>query len=62
MIEYPAEEKIRQAVNVADILHLFLEKKIVKPVNIRRKAFCHYELTELGDKFQILLYRAENIF
>ena len=45
--------------NVADILRLFLEKKIVKPINIRRKAFCRYELTELGNKLQILLCKAE---
>ena len=48
--------------NVADILRLFLKEKIVKPVSIRRKAFCRYELTELGNKLQVLLYRAENGF
>ena len=46
--------------NVADILRLFLRKGIVKPVIIRRKIFCRYELTELGNKFQTLLGRAED--
>ena len=46
--------------NVADILRLFLEKRIVKPVRIRRKAFWRYELTELGSKLQTLLCQAEN--
>jgi hypothetical protein len=41
--------------NVADILRLFLKKKIVQPVYIQRKVFCRYELTKLGNKFQILL-------
>ena len=45
--------------NVADILRLFLRKAIVKPVSIRRKAFCRYELTELGNKLQTLLCQAE---
>ncbi len=45
--------------NVADILRLFLKKGIVKPVRIRRKAFCRYELTELGNKFQTLLRQVE---
>ncbi len=46
--------------NVADILRLFLKETIVKPVKIRRKVFCRYELTELGNKLQILLCNAEN--
>ena len=46
--------------NVADILQLFLKKGVIKPVSIRRKVFCRYELTELGNKFQILLCRVEN--
>jgi len=41
--------------NVADILRLFLKKEIIKAVNIPRKAFYRYELTELGNKFQTLL-------
>ena len=45
--------------NVADILRLFLREKIVKSVSIRRKGFCRYELTELGNKFQVLLRQAE---
>ncbi len=45
--------------NVADILRLFLKRKIIKPVNIRRKVFCRYELTELGNKLQNLLHHAE---
>jgi hypothetical protein len=35
--------------NVADILRLFLKERIIKPVNIPQKAFCRYELTELGE-------------
>ena len=46
--------------NVADILKLFLKKGIVKSVNIPRKSFCRYELTELGKKLQILLCQVEN--
>ena len=46
--------------NVADILRLFLKEQIVKPVSIRRKGFCRYELTELGNKFQTLLRQVEN--
>lgn len=46
--------------NVADILRLFLKERIVKPVNIPKKAFCRYELTELGNKLQALLCQAEN--
>ncbi len=46
--------------NVADILRLFLKEKIVKPVSIRRKGFCRYELTELGNKFQTLLRQVGN--
>ena len=45
--------------NVADILRLFLKERIIKPVNIPQKAFCHYELTELGNKLQTLLCQAE---
>ena len=45
--------------NVADILRLFLKEKIVKPVSIWRKAFWRYELTDLGNKLQILLCQAE---
>ena len=45
--------------NVADILRLFLKKRIVKPVNIPRKAFCRYELTELGNKLQTFLRQVE---
>jgi DNA-binding HxlR family transcriptional regulator len=47
--------------NVADILRLFLKKGIIKPVNIPRKAFCRYELTELGNKLQTLLCQVEKI-
>ncbi len=45
--------------NVADILRLFLKERIIKPVNIPRKSFYRYELTELGNKFQALLRQAE---
>lgn len=46
--------------NVADILRLFLKKRIIKPVNIPQKAFCRYELTKLGNKLRTLLCQAEN--
>ncbi len=46
--------------NVADILRLFLKKRIIKPVSIRRKVFLRYELTELGNKLQALLCRVED--
>ena len=47
--------------NVADILRLFLKEKIVKSVNVRRKVFCRYELTEQGIKFQTLLRQVEKV-
>ena len=45
--------------NVRDIMKLFMEKEIVKPVKVRKKARLRYELTGLGNKLQRLLSRAE---
>ena len=45
--------------NVRDIMKLFLQKEIVKPVKVRKKAHLRYELTELGKKLQRLLSWAE---
>ncbi len=45
--------------NVRDIMKLFLEKEIVKPIKLRKKAHLRYELTELGHKIQGLLSQAE---
>ncbi len=45
--------------NVRDIVKLFLQKEVVKPVRVRKKAHLRYELTELGHKLQGLLSRAE---
>ena len=48
--------------NVRDIMKLFLEKKIVKPIKVRKKAHLRYELTGLGRKLQGLLSQAETSF
>ncbi len=45
--------------NVRDIMKLFLQKKIVKPVKVGKKAHMRYELTELGRKLQRLLSQVE---
>ena len=42
--------------NVADIIRLFLKKHIIRSVTVRKKIRSCYELTELGKKFQTLLY------
>ena len=41
--------------NVTDILRLFLRKRIIRPIQLRRKVHLRYELTELGNKLQKLL-------
>lgn len=45
--------------NVRDVIRLFLEKEIVKPIKVRKKAHLRYELTGLGRKIQGLLSQAE---
>lgn len=47
--------------NVRDIIRLFLSRRIVRPVNVHRKAHLRYELTELGRKFRTLLLEVEGI-
>ncbi|MFC1780851.1 hypothetical protein ACFLZ8_01125 [Planctomycetota bacterium] len=41
--------------NVRDIIKLFLEKEIVEPVKVGKRAHLRYELTELGRNIQGLL-------
>ena len=48
--------------NVRDIVKLFLQKGIVKPIKVRRKAHLRYELTGLGRKLQGLLSQTEISF
>lgn len=45
--------------NVRDVIRLFLEKGIVRPVQIRRRAFPAYEPTATGQTLRELLFRAE---
>jgi len=53
-------QKIKMSANnVRDVIKLFLQKKIVKPVKVRKKAHLRYELTESGHKIQGLLSQAE---
>ena len=47
--------------NIADILHLFLEKRIIKPIKMRKKVHLRYKLTERGNNLRILLHQAETI-
>ena len=52
--------KIRMSANnVRDVMRLFVQKGIVRPVKLRKKAHLRYELTELGHKLQRLLSQAE---
>ena len=48
--------------NVRDVMKLFLQKGIVKPIKVRRKAHLRYELTGLGRKLQGLLSQTEISF
>ena len=45
--------------NVRNVIRLFLAQAIVHPVRVRKKAHLRYELTELGKRFQELLWRVE---
>jgi len=45
--------------NVRDVIRLFLERGIVRPVQIRRRAFPAYEPTATGQALRELLFRAE---
>jgi len=45
--------------NVRDVMKLFVQKGIVKPVKIGKKAHLRYELSEEGCKLQGLLSQAE---
>ena len=48
--------------NVRDVIKLFRQKRIVKPVKLGKKSHLRYELTELGHKMQGLLSQAEISF
>ena len=45
--------------NIRDVIKLFLRKRIVQKVLMRKKAHPRYKLTQLGSNFQRLLSRAE---
>ena len=45
--------------NVRDVIKLFLQRGVVRPVKIKRKAHPRYELTEIGRQLQQLLSQAE---
>ena len=48
--------------NVRDVIRLFLQKGIVKPLKIKKKAHLHYKLTRTGRSFQQLLTKAGSNF
>ncbi len=45
--------------NARNVIRLFLAQAIVHPVRVRKKAHLRYELTDLGKRFQELLWRVE---
>jgi hypothetical protein len=45
--------------NVRDVIRLFLEKGIVRPVHLRKRTFPAYEPTATGQALRELLFRAE---
>lgn len=45
--------------NVRDVIRLFLQKKIVRPVQVKKKAHLRYELTEEGNMLRQLLMNAD---
>ena len=45
--------------NVRDVIRLLIERKIVTPIIIGGKTHPRYQLTELGQKLQVLLLGAE---
>ena len=45
--------------NARDVIRLLVQKKIVKPVKVRKKVHPQYELTEIGTKLRKLLLQAE---
>ena len=45
--------------NVRNVIRLFRNQGIVHPVRVRKKAHLRYELTEIGRRFQELLWRVE---
>ena len=47
--------------NVRDIIKLFVEKNIVRSVNVKKKAHPLYELTKLGIQLQRLLRHAQGV-
>jgi len=46
--------------NVRDVIRLFLDRGIVQPIKVKRKAHLHYVLTDSGKQFQTLLNRAHD--
>ena len=54
------DQKIKMSANnVRDVIRLFLQKEIVKPVKVRKKAHLRYELTESGKQLRQLLAQAK---
>ena len=45
--------------NVRDVIKLLLQKEIVKPLKLKKKAHLHYELTRTGQDLQKMLRRAD---
>ncbi|MHB9068787.1 MAG: hypothetical protein ACYC54_00295 [Sedimentisphaerales bacterium] len=45
--------------NIRDIIMFFLSHGIVRPVEVKNKAYLRYELTDLGTKFRQMLMQAE---
>lgn len=47
--------------NIRDVMKLFLKKGIVRPVKVKKKAHCRYELTEAGALYRQLLIQADSV-
>ncbi len=47
--------------NVRDVIHLFQERGLVRPLQHRKRKHLRYELTELGLRCQRLLTQAEEL-
>lgn len=47
--------------NIQDVIKLFLAKRIVQPVKIKKRVYPRYELTDLGYQLKQLLIQAESL-
>jgi DNA-binding MarR family transcriptional regulator len=59
--KYQNPEICMSANNVRDVIYQFLEKGIVRKVQIKKKSHTNYELTDLGRDLQIVLNEVESL-